>query len=235
MVTPADSQDLTTLANVKLELGITTTAEDATIAMWIDQASGVVSDYCNRSFGQETVLETIRNRQRSYGPFWTGLGGGYSGYSGAGIIGGFGTLGREIEAIILRRNPIVSITSVVEDGNTLVEGTDFEADYTNGIMTRLDGNGFERRWYFQNLLVTYVAGYELLGTLPIAIERATITLVKVLRAAATRDPFLMTETIPGVRTAQYAVGRYAGTGTGATTWPPEDVINAIAPYRQIDV
>lgn len=229
-MTPADSQDLTILDNVKLELGLTTTAEDTAIEMWIDQASGVVSDYCNRVFGQETVLETIRNRQRSYGPLWTGTTGGESGFSGAGIIGGFSTIGREHGAVVLRRNPVVSLTSVVEDGNTLIENTDFECDYESGIMTRLDSDGNERRWYFKNLLVTYTAGYELLGTLPIAIERATITLVKLLRSAATRDPNLMSETIPGVRTVQYAVGKFGGTDS----WPPQEVLNAIANYRQFD-
>lgn len=220
MVTPADSQDLTVLANVKAELGITTTDEDVNLETWIDQASATVSDYCNRTFGQETDLETFRNRIRlgSYdGLYYGGQGGGFP-------------LGRHVEKIVLRRTPIVSIESVIENDIELTEDVDYEADYTTGILTRLT-NDFERRWHFRKLEVTYTAGYELLGTLPIAIERATMTLIKYMRANATSDPFITSEAIPGVRTVQYAVGRFAG----SDTWPPQDVVNLIAPYRQVDV
>lgn len=228
IVTPATSQDLTLLANVKAEFGITDSSQDANLQTWITQASAAVSDYCNRRFASEEDLETIRNRIRL--GFGYGLYGGFGEYSG----GNF-RLGREVDYVILKRNPVTAFASVVEDTITLVEGTDFECDYESGIMTRLNSNGDERRWRFQNLLVQYTAGYQLLGTLPIAIERATITLIKWFRFAATRDPYLLSEVIPGVRTAQYAVGKYAGTSTGLDGWPPQDVVNLIAPYRQIDV
>jgi uncharacterized phiE125 gp8 family phage protein len=60
VTTPATSFDLTTLATVKAELGITSRDGDAKLAGMIRQASGAVSDYCRRVFAQETVVETVR-------------------------------------------------------------------------------------------------------------------------------------------------------------------------------
>lgn len=202
VVTPAESVDLTVLANVKAELGISTTAEDVNLETWIDQASGVITGACNRVFGKETVTESFRNRVPLIEP----------------------------ERIVLRRTPVTSITSVVENGTTLVEDTDYEIDYDSGIMTRLSGD-YETRWSFRTLVVTYAGGYDLLGTLPIAIEKATIVLVKQFRSAANRDPLLKSEEIPGVLTQTFWVG---GTGDKSNGIPHE-VETLIAPYRDIAV
>lgn len=198
VITPADSVDLTILANVKAELGITSTDEDANLETWIDQASGMITAACNRVFGKETVRETFR----AY----------------------------NVERIRLQRNPVTAITSVVEDGVTLVENTDFVVDYDSGIITRLSGD-YETRWSFRTLVITYAAGYDLLGTLPIAIERATITMVKQFRSAAERDPLLKSEEIPGVLSQTFWVG---GTGDRSNGIPHE-VETMIAPYRNIAI
>lgn len=202
VVTPADSVDLTVLANVKTELGITTTSEDVNLETWIDQASGVITGSCNRVFGKETVTESFRNRVQFLEP----------------------------EKIVLQRTPVTLITSVVENGITLVEDTDFEVDYETGILTRLCGD-YESRWCFRTLVVTYAAGYELLGELPIAIEKATIILVKQFRSAASRDPLLKSEEIPGVLSQTFWVG---GTGDKSNGIPHE-VETLIAPYRNIAI
>lgn len=206
VLTAADSQDLTILANVKAELGITDTTEDTNLEAWIDQASSVIAGECNRNFGEETIKETWRislqwNRQ------WY-----------------------EPERVILDRTPVTSITSVVENGLTLVAGTDYEFDPVTGTLTRLCGD-FARRWFFRTLVITYVAGYQLLGTLPQAIERATISMVKQYRSAASRDPMLKSEDIPGVLTQTFWVG---STGEKSNGLPP-DVETLIAPYRQIAI
>lgn len=60
VTTPAENQELTDLESVKQELGITTTAEDTKFGSWIKQASSIISSYCNRVFGSETVSETFR-------------------------------------------------------------------------------------------------------------------------------------------------------------------------------
>jgi len=56
----AQTQDLTVLATVKQELGITGTAEDAQLAIWIRQSSSMIANYCNRTFGLEVLNETFR-------------------------------------------------------------------------------------------------------------------------------------------------------------------------------
>lgn len=60
VITPAASYDLATLAELKTMLGITTTAEDAQLQMWITQYSDVIATMCNRVFAKETVVETWR-------------------------------------------------------------------------------------------------------------------------------------------------------------------------------
>jgi uncharacterized phiE125 gp8 family phage protein len=59
VTTPASSFDLTVLATVKDDLGITDRSEDDNLARWIKQASDAISKHCNRVFVQETVSETF--------------------------------------------------------------------------------------------------------------------------------------------------------------------------------
>lgn len=207
VVTPAYSVDLTILANVKSELGITTAADDANLETWIDQASALITAYCNRVFGEETVLESFRNRYTASGQWPTHA------------------------KITLDRTPVTAIASVIENGTTLTRDVDYEIDVESGIMTRLCGD-YEKRWDFRTLAVTYTGGYELLGTLPIELERATITMVKQFRSASTRDPLLKSEDIPGVLSQTFWVG---GTGDKTPSGLPHDVETMIAPYRHIAI
>lgn len=206
VVTPANSQDLTILANVKAELGITTTDEDVKLETWIDQSSSVIAGECNRVFGEETVSESFRIRA-PFGMQWP-----------------------EYRHVKLKRYPVTAIASVVENGNTLTVDVDYEYDPETGIMTRLWGD-YTRRWCFRTLVVTYTAGYALLGTLPEAIERATISLVKQYRFAATRDPLLKSEDIPGVLSQTFWVG---STGEKSNGLPP-DVETLIGPYKDVAI
>ena len=65
IVTPAASDDLTSLARVKTELGITGTAEDAKLTTLIAEASNLITIYCKRnSFGAQTVRQTERLSER---------------------------------------------------------------------------------------------------------------------------------------------------------------------------
>src|SRR5262245_35289781 len=59
VLTPAVTQDLTTLETAKVELGVTDPAEDNKILTQIRQASDAIAYYCNRVFGLETVEETF--------------------------------------------------------------------------------------------------------------------------------------------------------------------------------
>jgi hypothetical protein len=178
--TVADSYDLTVLATVKAELGLTTTAEDANIETWIDQASGACATYCKRVFGLETVTETFRNR--------------------------FSYVYRQqnrLDSIRLDRIPVVSVISVVEDTVTLVQDTDFWLDPDEGLLYRLDANQNIVQWQFTQLVVNYSGGYELVGGLPQNVERACIIQVQAIRASAIRDPNVKSENIPGVLQTVY--------------------------------
>ncbi|MGH6645109.1 MAG: phage head-tail connector protein [Bradyrhizobium sp.] len=64
IITSAASTDLTVLATVKAELGITNRADDEKLTGYIRQASDVVAKYCNRVFALETVTETFRLAHR---------------------------------------------------------------------------------------------------------------------------------------------------------------------------
>jgi uncharacterized phiE125 gp8 family phage protein len=67
VTTPASTYDLTLLATVKAELGITDRAEDQNLARWIKQASEAIAKYCNRVFAEETLTETFRLKCREDG------------------------------------------------------------------------------------------------------------------------------------------------------------------------
>lgn len=86
---PATTNDLTILATLKTELGITDTASDAYLADLIRQASDTVTRYCGRAtFNRETVQQTERLTCRR-------------------------------ECIVLDRDILPAITSVTEGGTAL--------------------------------------------------------------------------------------------------------------------
>jgi Phage gp6-like head-tail connector protein len=61
IITAPESTRLTTLATVKLHLGITSNTDDALINTFIDSASSRASSYCNRQFAQSRIKETLQN------------------------------------------------------------------------------------------------------------------------------------------------------------------------------
>jgi hypothetical protein len=54
------SQNLTTLATIKSELGIADTTDDDVLLGMIDRASSAIARECGRVFGVETVYETLK-------------------------------------------------------------------------------------------------------------------------------------------------------------------------------
>lgn len=59
VVTPAGDRNLIELADLKLELGVTSTDDDTWLAAVIAQASAAVESFCDRVFAVETVDETL--------------------------------------------------------------------------------------------------------------------------------------------------------------------------------
>lgn len=90
VVTAATTRDLTILARMKSDLGLTGTDQDAALADVIREASDAIGRECARpeGFGRETVAETWR-------------------------------LSAAADCLILTRDIRPAITSVVEDGVTL--------------------------------------------------------------------------------------------------------------------
>lgn len=208
VVTPAGSHDMTDLTTVKGELNITTTdaARDAVLSRYITTASKAAEQFCNRVFVIETVLDSFYP-QRDRWPRIVCAG---------------------PDPLQLSRFPIVasSIASVIENGVTLTENTDFVADYAVGQLIRLDTNGFPTSWMTYPITVQYGAGYS---PLPADVSDAVIRMVAQRWFARGRDPNLRGETIPGVYQANYWVQTSTSQGQDGNMSP--DVQAMLDNYR----
>ncbi len=173
----AASKDMTLLATVKTELGITASTDDAWLALVIQEESAAAVAYCNREFARETVAESFRLEGEE----------------------------RCVAGLYLSRVPVASIASVVEDGVTLT-AADYELAAADGRLYRLDGDGNRSTWARAKIVVTYTGGYVMLTTLPQDLERAVRTLVKQRWFARTRDPLVKGASLDGVMSEQYWVG-----------------------------
>lgn len=199
----AASRDLTTLATVKTELGITDTTLDAWLSAQITQASQAAATYCNRVFAKETLLDYFR-------------------------------LDCGAEKLLLSRQPVASITSVVEDGATLT-AADYEFEAATGFLWRLDGSDNRSWWAAAKIVATHISGYELLATLPTDIEKACIVMVKQAYFAKTRDPMVKGESIeiPGVETRRTDL--WVGSVPGDNGAIPQEAEGLLGPYRIIPI
>lgn len=173
VTTPASTYDLTVLATVRGELGLTDHTEDENLALWIKQASGVISKYCNRVFAQETLSDTFRLKWRE----------------------------RE-ESLVLSRFPVSSIAEVLENDATLDQDSDYELSPLSGALTRLRSDR-PWHWYYGKVVVTYTAGYKTVSDLPFEIQRAAGLLVKSYREMVHREAFLRSEDVAGIGSKSY--------------------------------
>lgn len=170
----AASTALTTLDAVKETIGITSTDDDAFIERAIRRTAEVIPKYLRRwpgDNGTPTIgRETIIETYRDE----------------------IGT-----EFLSLDRRPIVSITSIVENGSTL-DPADYELDGQSGLLTRLWGD-VKTGWNARKIVVTYVGGWLLPGdadrNLPQSIEDAAVMLIKLARFTKGRDSSLRSENI----------------------------------------
>ena len=65
VLTPASSRALTTLANVKDEIDVTSDDSDARLERWIVEESERIETYLGRVLAQEVVQETFRLHDRA--------------------------------------------------------------------------------------------------------------------------------------------------------------------------
>ncbi|MGE0425412.1 MAG: phage head-tail connector protein [Reyranellaceae bacterium] len=129
--------------------------------------------------------------------------------------------------LVLDRHPVVCILSIVEDNGTL-SAADYELDVASGLVTRLVDD-LPTDWRADKIVITYVAGYDLLTNLPEDVEKAVIALVRGWWFGRARDPLVKAQEIPGVMRQDYWVGAVGDGGL-----PPE-FETLLAPYRNVAV
>lgn len=202
---PATIYDLVDLETVKDDISITDSSSDEVLRRYITSVSTAIQQYCNRKFPVESVLDEFWPRKDA----WP-----------AEIPGG-------IQPLQLSKWPIVAVTTVIENGVTLVAGSDstgdFRIDATNGQLVRLDTNGYPKQWPAFPISVQYDAGFS---PIPFDVQDAAIRMIKARWFARDRDPFLKTRTLDGIGSRTW----WFGTGVEAGAFPP-DIKDLIDNYR----
>lgn len=222
---PATARSLVDLATWKDDWGIRGGDDDAFLSRAILRCSAAAENYCNRSFGVETLVETIYLERDPF-PYQ--------------IPGG-------VRWLQLSRWPLVAVSSVTQaDAGTSTVLTVFPsadatvpADYrvmaAAGQLIRLDAFGEQMNWPAVRFDIVYQAGYILPGqsasdfpgaeTLPADIEDAVGRMVYSRYAERKRDPFIKAETVEGVGRTEYIVGN-PNQGDGGNLSPDvEDLLN----------
>jgi len=198
---PLPSYDLAALDDVKSELGITGDAQDTMLKRYIASASAAAAQYCNRVFQREQLQDE----------FWSDREPQYVLPGGA-------------DELSLSRAPVAApITSVVENGITLVEGADFRVDYDRGVLIRLDVSLYPRKWRALPIVVQFSGGY---ATIPPDVVDKIIVMVTERYAAKGRDRSLMQESIPGVIDRRW----WIASGSDAGNMTP-DITDVLDNYR----
>lgn len=177
VTTAASTYDLTTLAVVKAEMGITATTDDAVLALYISSESQKIAAACGVVFPRETVVDTFRIDTCC--------------------------TAEALGALPLARAPVGTITSVYESGE-LVPAAEYEVDANAGLLYRLTTtDGYRRAWFSEKIVVAYQGGY---ATIPGPVADACVQMVKQRYYARSKDPTLRVLDIEGVSREEYWVG-----------------------------
>ncbi len=215
VVTPAPNRKLTTLANVKIELGIADadTSEDPKLNRLIDRISAMVVDYVYVPAavdGSKTLaLETL-NQKFAKSPW----------YGGSRC------------KMQLARRPVTEIVSVTI-GATLIDPTDYDFDGGEGTMWRTGAVSIPGTIIYvpgQKTEVRFKAGWTVPNgsdpfTLPLPLEGAVIGMIRAARFAADRDPTVKSEWTTDIERLDYWVGQIGENGA----FPP-DIASSIDDY-----
>lgn len=195
VVTTATDTNLVDLDTVKDELNVKDMASNAFLTRQIKSASAAAASFCNRVFAVETITDE----------FWPSRS------------------DPNVESLQLTRFPAIAVSSVVEDGTTLVALTDYRVDLAAAQLIRLDTEPYPRSWPSEPVAATYTTGYS---AIPDDVIDAVIRMVKSRWFARSRDPMLRSESIAGVRDVQY----WIATGEDGGAMSP-DVIDLLNNYR----
>ncbi|ACL59909.1 hypothetical protein [Methylobacterium nodulans] len=205
VLTPPASRRLTTVENVRRDLGLGSAPADAQIERHIAAASSRAASYCNRVFGRHTVRERISLPDAGRG-----------------------------ESVVLGRSPVARIVSVTQDGALLDPGQ-YETDglslflLSAGRRSPWPGREldvvYEAGWVLPGEDPAAAPGRA--EPLPAEIERAVILLVGSAISTSTRDPMLKSEQVEGIGQRDWYVQ-----GASAALPLPE-AEEALKPYRRV--
>ncbi len=206
VTSPNSDTMLTTLARVKLELGITgvDTNRDMLLNLKILEAS----DDIEASLGFTVRKETVSQE------FWFENGDHFPEY------------------LLLDRTPALTPTSIMVDGTALdLTAAPYRLDPKTGQLFALC-NGYPSLWVFcKSIVVVHAGGYilpaESGSDLPAGIQGAAVELMSDYWAAKGRDPSVKSEEVPGVLRTDYWVGAVGEEGE----LPPR-VVMKLAPFRR---
>jgi hypothetical protein len=208
----AEARRLTKVAAVKAAMRETSSAYDTEIGNCIDRVSASSAAYCKLAraigvspptFGAETLRATWFADHACY-------------Y-------------RDVDQLVLPwRAPLIGITSVVEDGVTLMEGTHYEL-MDGGLLQRLNSDtSAPKRWSGGKIVVVYDAGWDLPDDVPTELEGPVIEQVKLVFRSGPRDPGIRSETVPDVYQAAFNVAGGDAIGRSGLLVALED---ALAPFK----
>lgn len=199
VTTAATDLTLLTIAERRAAVGLTDNSKDPELKTLEERVAARIAHVCNvatagttpPTLREETLTETFRLDGLSRGP----------------------------HELVLARLPIVSVTSVVEDGTTLV-AADYEILSAAGLLRRLS-SGNPDRWETAKITVVYKAGW---ATVPAGLKLAAERLMRNYWYDGSRDPAVRSVEIPGVRTVNYWVG--------ASSDPdiPAEILDLLQPF-----
>jgi len=168
---------LATVVDLKAELGITGSAQDARLASLLRQASDAIEELCDRRFERRTLTETFPPVS------WP----------------------RASRTLYLSAWPVVGSIAITFDGIAAAV-TDYVLDIEQGTIKQGNyGVGYGSPWGYDwggTVIVTYTGGYILPGNedadLPGDVERCALDLAMRWFHGGGRDPTLRSEVVPGV-------------------------------------
>lgn len=192
ITSPAADQQLLSVEELRRAIGIEDASMDARLSEIGLRVAAEIAAECNIATGLGAVptlrRETVTETLRSV----------------------------HCDRIMLRRRHEIAIASVVEDGSTLTDGTDYVVDGESGVLWRL-ASDLPDLWSADRIVIVYAAGFD---TVPPDLRDAAARFVRAAWMESTRDPLVKgVETdIPGVmrERTDYWVGTVPGqSGEGA--------------------
>ncbi|AWK85033.1 phage head-tail connector protein [Azospirillum thermophilum] len=135
-------------------------------------------------------------------------------------------LDRWRERLILDRTPVVSVASVVLNGQAL-DPASYEVENSgSGFLLRLDASSCSIGWPVGRVVVTYTAGYS---ATPPDVERCCIDMVKLSYFSRSRDPLLRSEDVQDVVSKTWTAVPSVETLGGL----PADIAGRLSGYRMV--